>query len=258
MPCSGSRQGRPRGPPFRRTSACQLSPKRPSVPPSMLPAALTRMRTMPTVSPSVKAQLDERRASAFYECAIPFGVATAPASRESTGSIMNRSDDGRRVLTKGPRAATGSVRPGLLRVLAAVTSSLVTAADSQSLSCDSAEWKTSRGMLKCSSFGGKPNAIELADGGAWTHAYQELASSRVPRTEFPANSTNLRWASATGLRECGGARHQSSCAPATTQVLLQPCQRPALRCTLRPPSPAAVEGLQPTCRQAGEGRSAGL
>ena len=40
-------------------------------------------------------QMDERRAAHFYEFAIPFEVATAPASRESTGSIMNRSDDGR-------------------------------------------------------------------------------------------------------------------------------------------------------------------
>ncbi len=183
----------------------QLAPKRRSVPTpnaSRYPAELTTMRTMPTVSHSMKTQLGERRAAEFYEFAIPF----APASRESTGS-RNGSDDGRRIITKGPRATTGSVRPLLLHVFAAVTASLVTAADSQSLSCDSAVWKTSSGMLKCSTFGGKPNAIELADGGAWTHAYQELAV--VPNATYRVSGEFY----ALAVGECDGAARVRWCSP---------------------------------------------
>jgi hypothetical protein len=190
----------------------QLAPKRPSISStpneSRHPAELTTMRTMRTVSHSMKTQLGESRGAEFYEFAIPFEVATAPATRESTGSIINRSDDGRRThKTKGPRATTGSVRPGLLRVFAAVTALLVTAADSQSLSCNSAEWKTSRGMLKCSSFGGKPNTIELADGGAWTHAYQELAV--VPSATYRVSGEFYTLA----VGECDGAAQVRWCSP---------------------------------------------
>jgi hypothetical protein len=187
----------------------QLAPKRRSVPTpnaSRHPAELTTVRTMPTVSHSMKTQLGERRAAEFYEFAIPFEVATAPASRESTGIIMNRSDDGRRI-GRGPRATTGSVRPLLLHVFAAVTALLVTAADSQSLSCDSAVWKTSSGTLKCSTFGGKPNAIELADGGAWTHAYQELAV--VPSVTYRVSGEFYTLA----VGECDGAAQVRWCSP---------------------------------------------
>jgi hypothetical protein len=133
-------------------------------------------------------------------------VATAPPSRESTGSLMDRSDDGRRI-GRGPRATTGSVRPGLLRVFVAVTALLVTAADSQSLSCDSAEWKTSSGTLKCGTFGGKPNAIELADGGAWTHAYQELPV--VPSATYRVSGEFYTLA----VGECDGAARVRWCSP---------------------------------------------
>jgi hypothetical protein len=187
----------------------QLAPKRRSVPTpnaSRHPAELTTMRTMPTVSHSTKTQLGERRAAEFYEFAIPFEVATAPPFRESTGSLITGSDDGRR-LDRGPRATTGSVRPGVLRVFAAVTALLVTAADSQSLSCDSAEWKTSSGTLKCSTFGGRPNAIELADGGTWTHAYQELAV--VPSATYRVSGEFY----ALAVGECDGAARVRWCSP---------------------------------------------
>jgi hypothetical protein len=158
------------------------------------------MRTMLTV------QMDERRASALYECAIPFEVANAPPFRESTGSLINGSDDGRR-LDRGPGAPTGSVRPGLVRVFAAVTALLVNAADSQSLPCDSAEWKTRSGTLKCSTFGGKPNSIELAGGGAWTHAYQELAV--VPSATYRVSGEFYTLA----VGECDGAVRVQWCSP---------------------------------------------
>ena len=40
--------------------------------------------------------------------------------------------------------------------------------------CNSA-WGRHNGLVKCSSFGGKDNVLELADAGGWTHAYQEIA-----------------------------------------------------------------------------------
>jgi hypothetical protein len=176
----------------------------------------------------MKTQLDKRRAAAVYECAIPFEFATTPAFRESTGSIMNRSDDGRRI-ERSPRATTGSVRPGLLRVFAAMTALLVTAADSQSLPCDSAEWKTSSGTLKCGTFGDKPNAIELADGGAWTHAYQELAV--VPNATYRVSGEFY----ALAVGECDGAAQVRWCSPSVAvcpgNYTGVPC------CTLSPPSP---------------------
>ncbi len=67
----------------------------------------------------------------------------------------------------------GSIRPGLL-VTAALTASLVVTAYAQSFGCTPAEWKTSNGTLSCKMYGGKSNAIELADKGIWTHAYQEV------------------------------------------------------------------------------------
>jgi hypothetical protein len=173
---------------------------------------------------------------------------------------MNRSDGGRRIITKGPRATTGSVRPGLLRVFAAMTALLVTAADSQSLFCNSADWKTSSGTLKCSTFGGKPNAIELADGGAWTHAYHELAV--VPSATYRVSGEFYLLA----VGECEGAARVRWCSPSVAvcpgnytgvSCCSNPCDLPALRCTPSLPSPAA-EGLQPTCPQARRAGSAGL
>ena len=82
-----------------------------------------------------------------------------------------------------------------------------TAADSQSLSCDSAEWKTSSGTLKCGTFGGKPNAIELADGAAWMHAYQELAV--VPSATYRVSGEFYTLAGG----ECDGAAQVRWCSP---------------------------------------------
>ena len=41
-------------------------------------------------------------------------------------------------------------------------------------SCNSA-WETRNAVVKCGTFGGKDAAIEVADAGGWTHAYQEIA-----------------------------------------------------------------------------------
>ena len=43
------------------------------------------------------------------------------------------------------------------------------------ITCDSPDWGLSNARLKCSTFGGKDNAIEVADAGGWSHAYQEIA-----------------------------------------------------------------------------------
>ena len=40
--------------------------------------------------------------------------------------------------------------------------------------CGSAEWGVHNAVVKCSTFGGKSNVIEVADSGGWTHAYQEV------------------------------------------------------------------------------------
>jgi hypothetical protein len=95
----------------------------------------------------------------------------------------------------------------MLRVFAAVTALLAAAADPQSIPCDSAEWKTNSGTLKCSTFGGKPNSIELADGGAWTHAYQELAV--VPRATYRVSGEFYTLA----VGECDGAAQVRWCSP---------------------------------------------
>ncbi len=92
-------------------------------------------------------------------------------------------------------------------MFAAVTAALVTAGDPQSLSCDSAKWKTSSGTLKCSTFGGRPNAIELADGGAWTHAYQELAV--VPNATYRVSGEFYTLAAGA----CDGAARVRWCSP---------------------------------------------
>ena len=40
--------------------------------------------------------------------------------------------------------------------------------------CTSTAWKTHNGQVTCGSIGGKAGALELADAGGWTHAYQEV------------------------------------------------------------------------------------
>jgi hypothetical protein len=47
------------------------------------------------------------------------------------------------------------------------------ATEQEDYSC-SAMWRTHNAIVKCSTFGGKADVIELADAGGWTHAYQEV------------------------------------------------------------------------------------
>ena len=73
----------------------------------------------------------------------------------------------------------GSTRRDLLSVfVAAALAALPTSTvDSQPLlpRCNATDWKAYNGAVHCSSrYGGKQNAIELVDGGFWTHAYREL------------------------------------------------------------------------------------
>jgi hypothetical protein len=46
---------------------------------------------------------------------------------------------------------------------------------SYSFPCGSLEWGAHNAIIKCSTFGGKADAIEVADAGGWTHAYQQFA-----------------------------------------------------------------------------------
>ena len=61
-------------------------------------------------------------------------------------------------------------------------------------------------VIKCSTFGGKANAIEVADAGGWTHAYQEVlvvpdAMYRISGEFFPLvvgecdGSAAVKWCS---------------------------------------------------------------
>ncbi len=147
-----------------------------------------------------------------------------------------------------------------MRVFAAVTASLVAAADSQSLSCDSAEWKTSSGTLKCGTFGGKPNSIELDDGGAWTHAYQELAV--VPSAMYRVSGEFYTLAAG----ECDGAAQVRWCTPS---VAVCPGNYTGVSCGSNPLRAAstALHAKPAVCTNgefaahvpaSSEGRSAGL
>jgi hypothetical protein len=42
-----------------------------------------------------------------------------------------------------------------------------------SLSCSS-QWQAKNGLARCGAIGGVSNALEVADAGGWTHAYQEI------------------------------------------------------------------------------------
>jgi hypothetical protein len=46
---------------------------------------------------------------------------------------------------------------------------------SYTFSCDESGWSTHNAAVKCSAFGGKDRAIEVAEAGSYTHAYQEIA-----------------------------------------------------------------------------------
>ena len=101
----------------------------------------------------------------------------------------------------------GLTRPGLLSVLVALAASLVSTADSRPFPCTPAEWKMSNGTLKCGTFGGKPNAIELVDSGDWTHAYQELAV--VPDAVYEIYGDFYTLAAG----ECDGSANVTWCSP---------------------------------------------
>ena len=53
--------------------------------------------------------------------------------------------------------------------------SRIESVDPQPFGCNATEWGLKNGNVKCSSFGGKDNVLELADAGGWTHAWQEIA-----------------------------------------------------------------------------------
>ena len=73
--------------------------------------------------------------------------------------------------------------------------------------CDSADWKAHNGEVKCGSIGGKAGALELADAGGWTHAYQE-----VPVEADTAYTVSVRlYALAQGV--CDGTAKVVWCSP---------------------------------------------
>ena len=73
--------------------------------------------------------------------------------------------------------------------------------------CNSAEWKTHNAIVKCSSFGGKSDAIEVADTGGWTHAYREI--SVEPRATYTLSGQFFPLA----IAECGGSAAVMWCSP---------------------------------------------
>ena len=69
----------------------------PSTPPQVGPSTLVQASPMlSTVSLGVKKQLDEKWAAAFYECGIPFEVASSEEFREAvedTARLVRMPDD---------------------------------------------------------------------------------------------------------------------------------------------------------------------
>ena len=62
-------------------------------------------------------------------------------------------------------------------------------------------------VVKCSTFGGKSNAIEVADAGGWSHAYQEIsvepdATYKISGEFFPLT-----------IGECDGSAAVKWCSP---------------------------------------------
>ena len=43
-----------------------------------------------------------------------------------------------------------------------------------SFPCDSPDWLVSKAVARCGAIGGKDRALEVADAGGWSHAYQEM------------------------------------------------------------------------------------
>ena len=62
-------------------------------------------------------------------------------------------------------------------------------------------------MVKCSTFGGKSDAIEVADAGGWTHAYQEVTV--VPDATYKLSGEFY----ALAVGECDGSAAVKWCSP---------------------------------------------
>ena len=76
-----------------------------------------------------------------------------------------------------------------------------------SFPCGSAEWGVHNALVSCSVFGGEANAIEVADAGGWTHAYQQFAVDqgdvyRVSGEFYPL-----------AIGECDGSAAVKWCSP---------------------------------------------
>ena len=62
-------------------------------------------------------------------------------------------------------------------------------------------------VVKCGPFGGKSNAIEVADAGGWTHAYQEVTV--VPDATYTLSGEFY----ALAIGECDGSAAVKWCSP---------------------------------------------
>ena len=83
----------------------------------------------------------------------------------------------------------------------------VVKASEYSLPCMSAGWKTSSAKLKCGGAIGGKAAIEVADGGGWTHAYYELPA--VVGTVYEVRGELF----AEAEEECDGSAKVMWCSP---------------------------------------------
>ena len=69
-------------------------------------------------------------------------------------------------MTKGYRS-----NPMALQVLLLFLAHAQATIRGNEFSCESFAWQTHNAVVKCSTFGGKDRAIEVADAGSYTHAY---------------------------------------------------------------------------------------
>jgi hypothetical protein len=74
-------------------------------------------------------------------------------------------------------------------------------------SCISAKWKSHNAIIKCSTFGDKSNAIEVADAGGWTHAYQEISVDSDATYTISGEFFGL------AIGECDGSAAVKWCSP---------------------------------------------
>ena len=73
--------------------------------------------------------------------------------------------------------------------------------------CRSAEWGVHNAIVKCSTFGGKSDVIEVADAGGWTHAYQEVTV--MPDATYKLSGEFY----ALAIGECDGSAAVKWCSP---------------------------------------------